>query len=81
MGLMLCPADEEAASPDISWSYYGFNLFREWLAQTEGLLPREMVGFGGNRPWSSVTTTLTSLLDHPDDDGDLSAAQCAAMLP
>ncbi|MEV0224219.1 hypothetical protein [Streptomyces sp. NPDC050704] len=81
MGLMLCPADDEVTSPDIAWSHYGFNLFREWLAQTEGFALPEMVGFGGNRPWSSVTTTLAPLLDHPDDDGDLAPAQCAAMLP
>lgn len=81
MGLMLCPADDEVTSPDISWSHYGFNLFRQWLAQTEGLALAEMVGFAGNRPWSSVTTTLAPLLDHPDDDGDLTPAQCAAMLP
>ncbi|WP_329580884.1 hypothetical protein [Streptomyces sp. NBC_01361] len=81
MGLMLCPADDEVTSPDISWSHYGFNPFRHWLAQTEGLALAEMVGFAGNRPWSSVTTTLAPLLDHPDDDGDLTPAQCAAMLP
>ncbi|MGV9313199.1 hypothetical protein ACWDR0_13540 [Streptomyces sp. NPDC003691] len=81
MGLALCPADDNVAGPDISWSYYGFNLFRQWLARTEGLHLREMAGFGGDRPWSSVTTPLTPLLDHADDDGDLTAAQCAAMLP
>ncbi|MET9415343.1 hypothetical protein ABZY03_14390 [Streptomyces klenkii] len=81
MGLMLCPADDEVTSPDISWSHYGFNLFRNWLAQTEGFTLPEMVGFGGNRPWSSVTTTLAPLLDHPDHEGDLVPAQCAAMLP
>ncbi|MFD8566676.1 hypothetical protein [Streptomyces sp. NPDC059639] len=81
MGLMLCPADDEVTSPDISWSHYGFNLFREWLAQTEGFALAEMIGFVGHRPWSSVTSTLVPLLDHPDDDGDLAPAQCAAMLP
>lgn len=35
-----------------------------------------------DRPWSSVSTTLEPLLDHPDDDGpDLTPAQCAVMLP
>ncbi|MGW1296181.1 hypothetical protein [Streptomyces sp. NPDC002533] len=81
MGLMLCPADDDAAGPDISWSHYGFNLFREWLAQIEGFNLPEMVGFGGKRAWSTITTTLTPLLNHPDDDGDLAPAQCAAMLP
>ncbi|MFD5504348.1 hypothetical protein ACFWJS_32315 [Streptomyces sp. NPDC127061] len=40
-----------------------------------------MNGFGGDRVWSSVPTTLAPLLDHPDDDGSLAPAQCAAMLP
>ncbi|MEV5283282.1 hypothetical protein [Streptomyces sp. NPDC051993] len=81
MGLMLCPADDEVAGPDVSWSYYGFNLFREWLAQAEGFTLREMVGFGGGRPWGDVTTALAPLLDHPDDGGELAPAQCAAVLP
>ncbi|MFD5145259.1 hypothetical protein [Streptomyces sp. NPDC058401] len=81
MGLMLAPGDDEVAGPDVSWSYTGFNMFREWLAQTEGFTLAEMNGCGGDRMWSSVTTTLTPLLDHPDDEGSLSPAQCAAMLP
>ncbi|MFF8476025.1 hypothetical protein [Streptomyces sp. NPDC015414] len=81
MGLMLCPADDDVASPDISWSHYGFNLFREWLAQVEGFALPEMAGFGGKRAWSSITTTLAPLLNHPDDDGGLTPTQCVAMLP
>lgn len=82
MGLMLFPGDSDVASPDISWSYTGFSMFREWLAQAEGFTLAEMDGFGGDRPWSSVSTVLAPLLDHPDDDGpDLTPAQCAAMLP
>ncbi|MEU3937600.1 hypothetical protein AB0E85_37055 [Streptomyces sp. NPDC029044] len=81
MGLMLCPANDDMTSPDISWSYYGFRLFREWLARTEGFALAEMAGFGGSRPWSSLTTTLAPLLDHPDHEGDLAPARCAAMLP
>ncbi|MFF4803441.1 hypothetical protein ACFY1U_34465 [Streptomyces sp. NPDC001351] len=69
-------------SPDVSWSYTGFGMFREWLAQTEGFALAEMRGFGGDRDWSSVSTMLKPLLNHPDDDGpDLTPAQCAAMLP
>ncbi|MET7408406.1 hypothetical protein [Streptomyces parvulus] len=68
-------------SPDVSWSYIGFNMFREWLAQAEGFVLAEMNGFGGGRTWSSVSTTLAPLLDHPDDNGFLTLAQCAAMLP
>lgn len=82
MGLMLFPGDGDVTSPNISWSYTGFNMFREWLAQAEGFTLAEMNGFGGDRPWTSVSTTLAPLLDHPDDAGpDLPPAQCAAMLP
>ncbi|WP_353946376.1 hypothetical protein ABII15_35435 [Streptomyces sp. HUAS MG91] len=82
MGLMLFPGDDDVASPDVSWSYTGFSMFRRWLAQTEGFVLAEMDGFGGDRQWASVSTTLEPLLNHPDDDGpDLTPAQCAAMLP
>ncbi|MCL3999017.1 hypothetical protein M4438_36965 [Streptomyces lavenduligriseus] len=82
MGLMLFPGDDDVESPDISWSYTGFSMFRKWLAQAEGITLTEMDGFGGERQWCSVSTTLAPLLNHPDDDGpDLAPAQCAAMLP
>ncbi|MEV7384102.1 hypothetical protein [Streptomyces lydicus] len=82
MGLVLFPGDGDVTSPDVSWSYSGFSVFRQWLAQAEGITLAEMYGFGGDRPWSSVSTTLAPLLDHPDDDGpDLTPAQCAVMLP
>ncbi|MEU6299706.1 hypothetical protein [Streptomyces erythrochromogenes] len=82
MGLMLFPGDDDVTSPDVSWSYSGFSMFRQWLAQAEGFVLAEMHGFGGDRPWNSVSTPLAPLLDHPDDDGpDLTPAQCAAMLP
>ncbi|MES9524135.1 hypothetical protein [Streptomyces capoamus] len=69
-------------SPDVSWSYSGFNVFRRWLAEAEGFTLADMYGFGGDRPWSSVSTPLTPLLDHPDDDGpDLTLAQCTVILP
>ena len=50
-------------------------------ALPEGITLSEMQGFGGRRPWSDVSTVLAPFLDHPDDHGDLSAADCAAMLP
>jgi hypothetical protein len=56
-------------------------MFRKWLARVEGFALAEMDGFGGDRQWSSVSTTLAPLLNHPDDEGDLTPAQCAAMLP
>ncbi|WP_141208556.1 hypothetical protein [Streptomyces griseorubiginosus] len=82
MGLVLFPGDDDTSSPDVSWSCTGFGVFREWLARAEGFVLDEMHGFGGERPWNDVSTTLTPLLDHPDDDGpDLTPIQCAAMLP
>lgn len=82
MGLVLYPADGDASSPDVSWSYSGFAAFRRRLAQAEGFVISEMWGFGGQRPWNEVSTVLEPLLDHPDDGGDdLSPADCAVMLP
>lgn len=79
---MLFPGDDDEASPDVSWSYTGFSVFRKWLAQAEGFTLTEMNRFGGEHQWCSVSTTLAPLLNHPDDDGpDLTTAQCAAMLP
>ncbi|MFH9070734.1 hypothetical protein [Streptomyces alboflavus] len=56
MGLMLYPAGAEAESPDVSWSYTGFSMFRQWLARAEGLVPDPMSGFGGTRPRSDAAT-------------------------
>ena len=82
MGLVLFPGDDDTSSPDVSWSYTGFGVFREWLARAEGFTLDEMRGFGGSRPWSDVTTPLAPLLAHPDDDGpELPPIQCAAILP
>ncbi|MFF3957326.1 hypothetical protein ACFYY1_29550 [Streptomyces sp. NPDC001890] len=82
VGLTLFPGDGDVSSPDVSWSCISFNAFRERLARAEGFSLPEMWGFGGNRPWSDISTTLEPLLDHPDAGGDdLSTAHCAAMLP
>lgn len=66
-------------APADSWSYTGFNTFREWLAQAEGFAPADMNGFGGDRMWSSISTTPAPLLVHPDQ-GSLAPARCAAVL-
>ncbi|MFI9265237.1 hypothetical protein ACIG5C_12815 [Streptomyces werraensis] len=81
MGLVLFPADGDVTSPDVEWAYSGFAMFRRWLAQIEGFALDDMEGFDGERPWSSVRTTLQPLLDHPDDRGELTPAQCAVLLP
>ncbi|KPC63673.1 hypothetical protein ADL27_62745 [Streptomyces sp. NRRL F-6602] len=82
MGIVLFPGDDDTSSPDVSWSYNGFAIFRRWLAQVEGFALDEMHGFGGQRPWDEILTPLAPLLNHPDDDGpDLTASECAAILP
>ncbi|MFI5994005.1 hypothetical protein ACIBAC_19475 [Streptomyces sp. NPDC051362] len=82
MGLILFPSDGDTASPDVAWSYTGFNAFRRRLTQAEGFVLDEMRGFGGERPWSDVSTTLEPFLDRPDDGGgELSTAECTAILP
>ncbi|WP_328836756.1 hypothetical protein [Streptomyces europaeiscabiei] len=81
MGLVLFPGDGDTSSPDVSWSYSGFAAFRRRLAEAEGFVLSEMWGFGGEHPWSEVSTALEPLLDHPDDGGDdLSPAECASIL-
>ncbi|MEV6687709.1 hypothetical protein AB0N28_20600 [Streptomyces sp. NPDC051130] len=81
MGLCLFPGDGDITSPDVSWSYSGFKAFRRRLAQAEGFTLPDMWGFGGDRQWGEISSTLEPLLDHPDDSGDLSAADCARVLP
>ncbi|MFI5887008.1 hypothetical protein [Streptomyces sp. NPDC051554] len=82
MGLILFPGDGDTTSPDVAWSYTGFNAFRCRLAQAEGFVLDEMQGFGGERPWSDVSTVLEPFLDRPDDGGgELSTAECTAILP
>ncbi|MEU1408234.1 hypothetical protein ABZ471_39030 [Streptomyces sp. NPDC005728] len=82
MGLVLFPGDGDNNSPDVSWSYRCFATFRRRLARAEGFTLSEMSGFGGDRPWSEVSTVLKPLLDHPDDGGDdLTPADCAVILP
>ncbi|WP_058043856.1 hypothetical protein [Streptomyces roseifaciens] len=82
MGLCLFPGDEDVDGLDACFSYEGFARFRRRLALAEGFGLDEMVGFGGNRPWTDVSTDLEPLLNHPDDHSeDLSAEDCVAVLP
>jgi hypothetical protein len=82
VGLILFPGDGDVTSADVPWSYSAFDVFRQWLAKAEGFDLTEMSGFGGQRPWTDVSTTLQPLLNHRDDGGpDLTSAQCAAILP
>ena len=81
VGLCLLASDGDGEGPDASWSYTRFGDFRQRLAAAEGFVLGDMYGFGGERAWSSVLTSLEPLLDHPDEHGELSAADRAAVLP
>lgn len=82
MGLMLFPGVGDTSSPDVAWSYSSFAAFRRRLAQAEGFTLSEMWGFGGERAWRDVSTTLAPLLNRPDDGGgELSPTECASILP
>ncbi|MFD4944952.1 hypothetical protein ACFVYE_42625 [Streptomyces sp. NPDC058239] len=81
MGLCLFPDAGDVSGPDLSLSCSGFKRFRRRLARAEGFDLPEMRGFGGDRSWGDVSTALAPFLDHPDDDGELSVAECDAVLP
>lgn len=74
------------------WAYSGFNRFRERLAAAEGFSLSDMQGFSSGNPfkgtrvagvrsWDEITTPVKPLLDHPDDGGELTAAECAQVGP
>jgi hypothetical protein len=69
------------SDPWPQWSYGGFNLFRERLAQHIGIDLSSMDGFGGEGDWASVQSPLRHLLDHSDCEGDLSVEQAAELAP
>ena len=79
MGLF--PGDGDVSSPDVEWSYSGFDRLRRRLAHAEGFMLDTTAGFDGDRPWSEVATVLEPLLNHPDDHGELTPADCAAIVP
>ncbi|MFF4771756.1 hypothetical protein [Microtetraspora fusca] len=81
MGVILAPDNGDATSPDVSWSWTWFGHFRRALAVAEGIDLDSMVGFGGDRSWDTVETSLSPLLSHPGDEWELTAAECAQLLP
>ncbi|QWB27720.1 MULTISPECIES: hypothetical protein [Streptomyces] len=82
MGLCLFAGDEDVNGPDACFSYGGFAQFRRRLALEEGFVLDEMIGFGGDRPWTDLSTPLEPFLNHPDDHSeDLSVEDCFAVLP
>jgi hypothetical protein len=76
------------AEPDLpyeeraSWSYGSFGDFRRRLAAQIGITLYEMEGFGGDVSWDPFKQEpLYPLLDHPDDEGELSWSECARIWP
>lgn len=88
MGLCITTRDH---TPDVNWSYGGFMAFRKLLAAEDGINLDRMRGFAGSwddpeEPadaiaWDTVDSTLKPLLDHSDCDGELTPAECRAVVP
>lgn len=62
-----------------SWSYSGFNMFRDRLVRTLGLA-RGIKDLWQN-PLPYTNHPLYPLLMHSDCDGELSPAECARIVP
>ena len=65
----------------VSFSYSGFDRFRNKLARAAGVLRGRMEGFGGSKAWADVDDPLVPLFDHSDCEGEVSPADCARMAP
>jgi hypothetical protein len=82
MGLALYREDGPHGPEDYAqWSYTGFNYFRTKIAAAVDIDLDAMDGFGGSVPWSDVESPLVPLLHHADDDGVLTAEECATVWP
>lgn len=84
MGLDLRAGRESGRLPDDpwpQWSYAGFNQFRSRLAAHIGIDLDQMRGFGGDGDWITVTSPLRHLLDHADNEGELTPRQAAELAP
>jgi hypothetical protein len=65
-----------------SWSYSGFNRFRELVASKAGISLDSMVGFGGQMAWEDLAgEALLPLLNHSDCDGELTPEECKTVAP
>ena len=64
-----------------SWSYSGFNRFRESLAKEIGFNLNDFKGFGGKRGWEEMDSGLKPLLNHSDCDGYLTKRECELIVP
>lgn len=59
-----------------SWSYSGFNLFRNRLAKEIGINLVNMEGFGGQTSWKMIKDDIKPFLNHSDCDGSLGPVTC-----
>jgi hypothetical protein len=66
---------------DASWSYSGFNRFRERLATELGFDLRAMQGFGGSGEWRNVRDPLKPLLNHSDCEGSIGPGPMKKIAP
>lgn len=77
---------------DAAWAYRAFQCFREALAKHEGFDLNEMEGFFApwrghdrstfpNRSWDEVDTPLEPLLNHDDNEGELTPDECRQVAP
>ena len=71
----------EGTAHHARWSYSGFNRFRKRLAEQLGFSLDQMVGFGGDVPWNTVSDPIVPLLDHSDCEGELSPLEAASVAP
>ena len=67
--------------PRPSWPYIPFGDFRRKLAAHIGIRLTDMYGYGGDQEWDTVASPLRHLLDHPDNDGELSPQQAVELAP
>lgn len=63
------------------FTYSGFSFFRHFLAKSIGVDLDQMIGYGGNIPFSTVNHALVPLLDHSDSDDILTVEECKQVLP
>lgn len=56
--------------------YSSFNYFRRLLGRQIGIELDTFQGFGGIRPWATLTHDIKPLLNHSDCDGKLTVPQC-----
>ena len=65
-----------------SWSYGGFNTFRQRLGREIGIDLQAMEGFKTNGvSWDTVKSPIKLLLNHSDCEGDLSCDDCEQIYP